>query len=43
MPISKSAPKPITSTRIATKVRNSPEVDKLVAEVLALAASGSKL
>ena len=43
MPISKSAPKPITSTRIATKVRNSPEVDKLVADVLALAASGSKL
>ena len=31
------------STRIPTKSRNSPEVEKLVSEALALAASGSKV
>jgi hypothetical protein len=43
MPISKPAIKPVLSTRIPTKSRNSPEVEKLVAESLALAASGSKV
>jgi len=43
MPISKSTPKTSSVSRISTKVRNTPEVEKLVADVLALAASGSKV
>ena len=42
MPITKTSMKSI-STRLAPKTRTSPEVEKLVAEVLALASSGSKL
>jgi len=43
MPISKSIPKSLHTSRLASKSRNSPEVEKLVTEVLALAASGSKV
>lgn len=43
MPISKSTLKTSSVSRISTKVRNTPEVEKLVADVLALAASGSKV
>jgi len=42
MPITKTSTKSISS-RLAPKTRTSPEVEKLVAEVIALASSGSKL
>ncbi len=42
MPITKSSKKSI-STRLGSKTRVSPEVEKLVVDVLALASSGSKL
>ena len=43
MPITKSTLKTSSVTRVSSKVRNTPEVEKLVADVLALAASGSKV
>ena len=42
MPTTKTTTKS-TSSRLVPKTRTSPEVEKLVAEVIALASSGSKL